>query len=110
MFTENRKLKASTMSALCTFVGKEVLNQLQQSVGGSVGMGSHGGDEEPVPTLDLLEAQKQVKRIVQYLEQRVEILRNTLEQRDKVYNLHFQFTDWKRNVKTASSSFVLHSC
>ncbi|KAK7113115.1 hypothetical protein V1264_012462 [Littorina saxatilis] len=81
--------------------GREVLNQLQHSVA-SAGVNGRGGggEEEPMPTLDMLEAQKQVKRVVHHLEQRVESLRGSLDTRDKTLNLAFQFKDWRSDVKT----------
>ena len=58
-----------------------------------------------MPTLDMLEAQKQVKRVTHYLEQRVDTLRDSLDMRDKTLNLAFQFKDWRRDVKTVRGHF-----
>ena len=80
-----------------------MLNQLQRSVVAPGGANGRSSEEEPIPTLDMLESQKQVKRVVHYLEQRVDNLRDLLDQRDKTLNLAFQFKDWKRNIKTVSS-------
>ena len=80
-----------------------MLNQLQRSVVAPGGANGRSSEEEPIPTLDMLESQKQVKRVVHYLEQRVDSLRDLLDQRDKTLNLAFQFKDWKRNVKTVST-------
>lgn len=90
-------------SDFSTITGREVLNQLQHSVA-SAGVNGRGGggEEEPMPTLDMLEAQKQVKRVVHYLEQRVESLRGSLDTRDKTLNLASQFKDWRSDVKTVS--------
>ena len=89
-----------------TAAGREVLSQLQHSVVAPSGVNGRGGEEEPIPTLDMLESQKQVKRIIHYLEQRVDSLRDSLSMRDKTLNLAFQFKDWKHNVKTVSSRFA----
>ena len=88
---------------MCVFSGNEVLGQLQlSSIPPHMMNGGRGGEEEPIPTLDALEAQKQVKRVIQYLEQRVDTLRENLDLQDKTLNLAFQFKEWRRDVKTVS--------
>ncbi|XP_076451161.1 coiled-coil domain-containing protein 141-like [Babylonia areolata] len=97
---QHRHFQNSVMTGPTLIIrqGHEVLSQLQQSVLGRGG--GRGGEEEPMPTLDTLESQKTVKRVIQYLEQRVDTLHDALDMRDKTLNLAFHFNDWKRNVKT----------
>ena len=103
---------SKSRSCLLVDPGHEVLSQLQRSVVSPSGISGRSSEEEPIPTLDMLESQKQVKRVVHYLEQRMDSLRVSLDQRDKTLNLTFQFKDWKHNVKTVSSDithiYLLH--
>lgn len=92
------------------FKGRDLLLQLEHSVEEPTISSGRGGEEEPVPTLDLLEAQKQVKRVILYLEQRVDTLRAVLDSHDRMLNLAVQFTEWKRNVKTVSVFIYNYLC
>ncbi|KAH9498307.1 S14 domain and spectrin repeat-containing protein 1 [Bulinus truncatus] len=53
-----------------------------------------------VPTLDHLEVQKQVKRVLQYLTNRVDKLQDLLEDKDRSLNSSIQYEEWKRNINT----------
>ncbi|GFO38536.1 sec14 domain and spectrin repeat-containing protein 1 [Plakobranchus ocellatus] len=75
--------------------GQEVLKSLQEN-----GYSGYHDSQGTVPTLDNLEAQKQVKRVLQYLTNRVDKLQDLLEERDRSLNANLQFEEWKRNVKT----------
>ncbi|KAJ8320412.1 hypothetical protein KUTeg_001999 [Tegillarca granosa] len=75
--------------------GKELLARLQQAE-------SHGhlpGEEAFATTLDNLEAQKQVKRSIQYLENRVDKLKYFLEDKDKSLSHNLQYEDLQRDIK-----------
>jgi hypothetical protein len=55
--------------------------------------------EESVTTLDNLEAQKQVKRLIQYIESRVEKIRAYLEDRDMTLNVEVQRDSVQREIR-----------
>ena len=55
-----------------------------------------------IMTLDDLEAQKQVKRIVQYLENRMEKLQDYLSERDRRLNLNVQYEDLQKEIRSVS--------
>ncbi|KAK3802342.1 hypothetical protein RRG08_034490 [Elysia crispata] len=75
--------------------GQSLLKSLQET-----NYSGYSDNQGTVPTLDNLEAQKQVKRVLQYLTNRVDKLHDMLEDRDKSLNANMQFEEWKRNVKT----------
>ncbi|XP_046554784.1 SEC14 domain and spectrin repeat-containing protein 1-like [Haliotis rubra] len=76
--------------------GKDLLNRLQYDSSQS----GFRSEDEVIPTLDNLEAQKQTKRVIQYLENRVEKLQDFLDDRDKYLNLSMKYSEWKRKVKS----------
>ena len=81
-------------SKLETFItGQELLQKLQQY--SDVAMRG----EESVTTLDNLEAQKQVKRMIQYIESRVEKIRAYLENRDRSLNVEVQRDTVQREIR-----------
>jgi hypothetical protein len=74
-------------------IGQELLQKLQQY--SDVAMRG----EESVTTLDNLEAQKQVKRLIQYIESRVEKIRAYLEDRDMTLNVEVQRDSVQREIR-----------
>ncbi|CAG5126014.1 unnamed protein product, partial [Candidula unifasciata] len=74
--------------------GQDVLKSLQEN-----GFSGYSDNQGMIPTLDNLEAQKQVKRVLQYLTNRVDKLQEFLEDRDRSLNANMQYAEWKRNVK-----------
>jgi hypothetical protein len=59
-------------------------------------------EEDTASTLDNLEDQKQVKRLITYLENRVDKLQNLLEDRDRSLSLNLEYEDFQRNVRNVS--------
>ena len=55
--------------------------------------------QESVTTLDNLEAQKQVKRMLQYLESRVDKVAAYLENRDRSLNMDVQRDTVQREIR-----------
>ncbi|KAK6166178.1 hypothetical protein SNE40_022937 [Patella caerulea] len=94
---EHRYFQESIMTAPTEVIrqGRDVLSNLQDKANGRF----HSGNES-VSTLDNLEAQKQVNRVIQYLENRVDKLQDFLEDRDKSLNMNMQTEEWKRSIKT----------
>ncbi|KAK3083009.1 hypothetical protein FSP39_011505 [Pinctada imbricata] len=76
--------------------GRELLARLQQYSNDQ----STAAEEDAVTTLDNLEDQKQVKRMIQYLEGRVDKLQQVLEDRDRSLSINLQYEDLQRNIKT----------
>lgn len=75
------------------FVGHDLLTRLKLP---------GNSEEDTASTLDNLEEQKQVKRLITYLENRVDKLQNLLEDRDRSLSLNLQYEDFQRNVKHVS--------
>lgn len=78
---------------LVYFVGHDLLTRLKLP---------GNSEEDTASTLDNLEEQKQVKRLITYLENRVDKLQNLLEDRDRSLSLNLQYEDFQRNVKHVS--------
>ena len=76
------------------FVGHDLLTRLKPP---------GNSEDDPASTLDNLEDQKQVKRLITYLENRVDKLQNLLEDRDRSLSLNLEYEDFQRNVKHVSS-------
>ena len=81
-----------------TFLGKGLLSRLHQHEDTIL-----PGDEEPVSTLDHLEAQKQVKRLIQYMDNRIDKLQNLLEDEDRSVITNQKFEDLQRHIKSVST-------
>ncbi|KAL4216901.1 S14 domain and spectrin repeat-containing protein 1 [Mactra antiquata] len=73
--------------------GQDLLQKLQQYSDMPV------KDEEAVTTLDNLEAQKHVKRMLQYIENRVDKIRNYLDNRDRSLHVDVQRDTVQREIR-----------
>lgn len=76
------------------------MNRLQQQED------RHQGEEEPVSTLDHLEAQKQVKRLIQYMENRIDKLQGLLEDQDRSGVTNQKFEELQRHIKSVSKVLI----
>ena len=76
-----------------SFIGQELLQKLQHY--SDIAMQG----QESVTTLDNLEAQKQVKRMLQYLESRVDKVAAYLENRDRSLNMDVQRDTVQREIR-----------
>ncbi|OWF44350.1 SEC14 domain and spectrin repeat-containing protein 1 [Mizuhopecten yessoensis] len=94
---QHRYFQDSIMSVPTQVIrdGGELLSQLRRHRDPP-----QGQDKDSVWTLDDLEAQKQVKRLIQYIENRVEKLQNYLENRDRTLSLNLQYEELHRDIKT----------
>nr|KAI8744805.1 SEC14 domain and spectrin repeat-containing protein 1-B-like [Biomphalaria glabrata] len=75
--------------------GQELLTTLSENR-----LSGYSDNQGFVPTLDNLEVQKQVKRVLQYLTNKVDKLQDYLEDKDRSMNSSIQYEEWKRNIKT----------
>lgn len=85
-------------SSSLVLVGKDLLNRLHHQNDIVI----PPGDDEAVSTLDHLEAQKQVKRLIQYMENCIEKLENLLEDEDRSVITNQKFEDLQRHIKAVS--------
>ena len=76
-----------------SYIGQELLQKLQHY--SDIAMQG----QESVTTLDNLEAQKQVKRMLQYLESRVDKVAAYLENRDRSLNMDVQRDTVQREIR-----------
>ena len=91
------------MSSCVPFIGKVLLRQLQND-----GESAYAREEDAITTLDNLETQKQVKRVIRFLEHKMEQLYEIQESKNKSTMINQDVVELQDSMKRVSWTFSIY--